>query len=441
MFELTADWETLNEGSPEEIACFAQVRITLNNVFLSEGHDPFVGRVRKASLLSAYHLAEWFAWNWWRLRWEPNGPGAGWRFAHAMPTIGEGYVWPNATIFPDGERVTIAARPSNPADEFAVRYINEYVGAVPAAEFEGGVERFILQVMGQLDAVGLRDTNLQRIWADLELERRDGELSRYRRLEAMLGHDPEEGPQELIRQLLADEARIGVEGARELAAEIAKGGRPLVAGELIDLAHQIGTPTDLRDAVRLHDRVATARGDTPAWQVGQRAARAVRQQIGNHNEPLSNRQLADLIAISPEVLASPAGRAPLSFSFRDDPARANIVLRSRWETGRRFDLARLVGDVVASGQSGPLIPATHSATYRQKLQRAFAAELLSPFEAVDEMMRGDYSDERQEEVAEHFTVSPLTIRTMLVSHRKLDWDEVANDADLEAGIAYLPAAE
>ena len=68
MFELTADWEALNEGSPEEVACFAQVRIALNGVLLSEGHDPFVGRVRKASLLSAYPLAEWLAWNWWRLR-------------------------------------------------------------------------------------------------------------------------------------------------------------------------------------------------------------------------------------------------------------------------------------------------------------------------------------------------------------------------------------
>lgn len=440
MFELTADWEALNEGSPEEVTCFAQVRIAMNGVLLSEGHDPFVGRVRKASLLSAYPLAEWLAWNWWRLRWEPNRRGHEWRFAHAMATIGEGYVWPNLTVFPDGERVTISARPSNPADEFAVRYINEYVGAISAAEFEGGICRFIEQVLGQLDAEGLRDTNLHRVWTDLELERRDDALSRYRRFEAMLGHDPDEGPENLIRRLLDDEARIGLDGASELAAEIGKVGLPLAAADLIDLAHRSGTQTDLRNAIRLNERVATARGDTPAWLVGQRAARAVRHQIGNDNEPLSNQQLAELIAVSPEVLV-PAVSAPLSFSFRDDPARANIVLRSRWETGRRFDLARLVGDVVASGHSGPLIPATHAATYRQKLQRSFAAELLSPFDAVEDMMQGDYSDEQQEEVAERFSVSPLTIRTMLVNHRKLEWDDVANDADFEAGMAYLPAAE
>ena len=440
MFELTADWEALSEGSPEEIASFAQVRIAMNGVLLSEGHDPFIGRVREASLLSAYPLAEWLAWNWWRLRWEPSDRADGWRFAHSMGTIGDGYVWPNLTIFPDGERVTIVARPSNPVDSFSVRYISEYVGAISAAEFEGGVSRFVEQVLGQLDAEGLCDTNLHRIWADLEVERRDSELARYRQLEAMLGHDADEGPEGLIRGLLDDEAYIGVEGARELAAEIAKGGSVLAAAQLIDLAHQSGTSTDLRNAIRLNDRVATSRGDTPAWLVGQRAARAVRRQIGNDNEPLSNRHLAELIAVSPEVL-TPTVRAPLSFSFRDDPTRANIVLRSRWETGRRFDLARLLGDVVASGHSEPLIPATHAATYRQKLQRSFAAELLSPFDAVEDMMRGDYSDEQQEEVAERFLVSPLTIRTMLVNHRKLDWNDIANDADFEAGLEYLPAAE
>lgn len=441
MFELTADWETLDEGTPEEIACFAQIRMALNGVLLSEGHDPFVGRVRKASLLSAYHLAEWLAWNWWRLRWEPSGRDTGWRFAHAMATIGEGYVWPNLTIFPDGERVTVSARPSNSADEFAVRYINEFVGAMSAAEFEGGVERFISQVRGQLDAEGLRGTNLERVWADLEQERRDPVLRHYRRLEAMLGHDPDEGPEDVIRQLLADETQIGSEGARELAAEIGKSGRSLFAADLIDMARRTGAPTDLRNAIRLPGYIATARGDTPAWLVGQRAARAVRNEIGNDNEPLSNRQLAEMIAVSPEVLAPPAGRAPLSFSMRQDPTRANIVLRSLWETGRRFDLARLVGDVVASGQSGPLVPATRAATYRQKLQRAFAAELLSPFEAVEEHLKGDYSDEQQEEVAEYFSVSPLTIRTLLVNHRRLDWDETANDAEVEVGMAYLSAAE
>ena len=36
---------------------------------MTEAEDAFVKRVRKEVYLSAYRLAEWLAWNWWRLRW------------------------------------------------------------------------------------------------------------------------------------------------------------------------------------------------------------------------------------------------------------------------------------------------------------------------------------------------------------------------------------
>ena len=70
-----------------------------------------------------------------------------------------------------------------------------------------------------------------------------------------------------------------------------------------------------------------------------------------------------------------------------------------------------------------LFPATRAYSYRQKMQRAFAAELLSPFASVAEMLRGDYSEESQNAVAEHFTVSPMTIRTQLVNHRCIDRED------------------
>ena len=95
---ITADWERLNEGSPEERACFAALGILCNNQWLTEGRDGFVNRIRTGPLVSAYHMAEWLAWNWWRLRWEPQSNAPDWVFAHRMATIGEGYVWPNITM-------------------------------------------------------------------------------------------------------------------------------------------------------------------------------------------------------------------------------------------------------------------------------------------------------------------------------------------------------
>ena len=98
---------------------------------------------------------------------------------------------------------------------------------------------------------------------------------------------------------------------------------------------------------------------------------------------------------------------------------ASVVLRSRWDTGRRFDIARLIGDRLISA-SGALHPATRTFTYRQKAQRSFAAELLSPFEAVEEMLAGDYSLERQQDAAEHFHVSTMTINAMLKNRGRIE---------------------
>ena len=123
----------------------------------------------------------------------------------------------------------------------------------------------------------------------------------------------------------------------------------------------------------------------------------------------------------------------ISFALDENDSRTRMSLRSRWETGRRFDLARLIGDRLLCnqlhGSAEPLFPATRAPSYRQKMQRAFAAELLSPFAIVDDMLGGDYSDEKQNEVAKYFDVSPMTIQTQLVNHRRIGLDDAPDIVD------------
>ncbi len=49
------------------------------------------------------------------------------------------------------------------------------------------------------------------------------------------------------------------------------------------------------------------------------------------------------------------------------------------------------------------------------------------------MLHGDYSDEKQEEAAEHFNVSPFTVRTLLVNHRLIERDGL--NGQIEGGAA------
>jgi hypothetical protein len=57
---------------------------------------------------------------------------------------------------------------------------------------------------------------------------------------------------------------------------------------------------------------------------------------------------------------------------------------------------------------------------------------LGPFDVVDGMLAGDYSTEHQQDVAEHFDVSPITIRTLLVNHGRIERAEFAEEPEAAA---------
>jgi hypothetical protein len=431
--ELTirADWERLDAGSPEERACFAALNIAFDDVQLAEGSDAYVNRIRSGPMLSAYHLAQWVAWNWWRLRWEPRSNASDWAFAHHLTTIGEGYVWPYITVSSDGELVRLVAKPTRERAGTPFRYINDFAGIVKARQFESAVDEFVEQVCGQLRAESIPSTNLDHIWAEVREERRDPEIARHRKLEALLGRDPDETDEATIGGLVADSAALGELGVNEIAAEHAHGGELLTAEAVRSIAERNGFDASPRDVIRLMPGAALPRADeVPAWRLGAEAAVALREQQGLGAAPISDSRLADFAAVQRGVLTSREPGPSMSFALDQGPATGRVVLRSRWGTGRRFELARLLGDRIVRPANGRFFPATRAYTYRQKMQRSFAAEFLSPFAAVDEQLGGDYSLENQQDVAEHFSVSELTIRTLLLNHRRIEREDFDGDVGL-----------
>lgn len=100
-----------------------------------------------------------------------------------------------------------------------------------------------------------------------------------------------------------------------------------------------------------------------------------------------------------------------------------MLLRSRWQAGR-LEVARLLGDVLLQAEPEPLHLATVQNTYRQKLHRAFAAELLCPIEALSELLAGDFSDYTIQGAADPFGVSPMTVTVQLPNNRVMQSDEL-----------------
>lgn len=416
---------------PEEVAALGLLEIRAGDRLLTAGTDVSGDTpvYRPGPYVSGYHLAEWLVWNWWRLRWEPRPAGrhygnCAWNFAHGMATAGHGYVWPNITISADGFWAALECERSHESDPTLFRYWESGAVAVPAIDLESAIDEFVLFVVNRTDAAGLSDTNLHRLWKDLQYERKDAEMARFRRFEALLGCDPDALDAEELESRLADAKALGASALDEIATGAAAGvagldGMPS-ARQIMEITERAGFDISPDDGVRVEVPELRQWGVLAAWRVGVSAAAAIRRQERLGNAPLADDVLADLAGTTAGVITGDQQSDGFSWVFRPDGRLAQVALRSKWDTGRRFDLARLLGDrVFADRQPGgpdPLSPATRSYSYRQKAQRAFAAELLSPWTAVEEMLGNDYSEENREQVAEYYSVSPMTISSLALSN-------------------------
>lgn len=436
--------ERLDEGTPEERAAFGMLTVRLNGLALTEGFDSWINGYRPGPLVSGYHAAEWLAWNWWRLRWEPQSRSAGWWRAHTMTSIGEGYVWPNITIFSDGVRTALISDPSSQPDAKPFRYVGSHPCVIPSSRFEAAVDGFIPQILGRLRDAKITHSNLDKVWKEVLAERADPGVALRRRFEALLGADPDEGNAQAIERLVADAASFSNESMLEIAADHQHGREILNSDTLRQMTRGAGFDVS-RDGPRMtFDAMPREQANTPAWLLGARAAQAFRHQLGLGTEPLSDVRLAELAGVSQDALADTSRRGASSFVLDDGANGCRLVLRSKWHTGRRFNLARLLGDRLMNPAGAKLFPATGSRTFRQKAQRSFAGEFLAPFEEINARLDGDYSEENREDVADSFAVSELTVRTLLVNHGRLERQDLEDDFELagdprEAGFSAAAA--
>lgn len=415
-FSIEIDWERLDAGSEEVRATFGAIGLRVDGVWLSEAHDQFVNRVRQKVHLSGYLLAHWLSWNWWRLLWEPRRSTLSWKMAHRLSNIGGGYVWPNIDCITDGARILLQATPTRSTASEPLRYVAEVDAVIEKSEFECGAEQFVERILEQLRAEGIAETQLSSDWAQLQDERRDRNSSWYRRLEASMGYDPDEADEGRIEALIAEASELGRNGIAELAAGVQPNETIPGARELREIADGSGHDVDLGAIPELAlaelERSGSGR---PAWFVATAVARELRRRAGLGAGRVTDESLAELAGVSADVLQPKAVAAPFSYALNGEGRRSRVVLQTPIATNRRFALARMIGDRILARLDEPLIPIMRSYSFRQKRQRAFAAELLCPVEQVVEELDAERSDESQERVAAEYKVSPMLVRTQLVN--------------------------
>ncbi len=423
------DWmEPFERGTPEGVT-FSDLKVLIGGCVVTEVEDRLAQTLRESVLVSAYPLARFLAENWWRLRWEPVPARAipAWRLRHSLSAVGDGYSWPNLSFASDGEAIHVQLRPSGDSPTSPIRYVSELDDWISVVEFERSVDVFMEAVAGRLDAMGCSKNELADLLDALRAERSDAQLTRWRRLEAIAGYDADEAPESLIQSLLAEGESMGWDSLQELTAA----SREQVLRDLKSLRDALsseGCRFRIADLERLREAVLSETGDSKfaPWMRASTAARITRQVLGLNGETVSNQRLSELFDM-PKSQFEPGVPTNSPFTASSHPvdtSESRMVITKSFASGRRFAVCRLLGDrLFSNGQGAVISAATDASTARQKFQRAFAQELLCPFDALREMVDEDApSEDDIETAAEHFQVSPLLVRTTLVNRHLLPRD-------------------
>lgn len=394
-------WGSSNGGKDLSQAARGAIGIRVGEEWLTRLEDLWGNTVRNRLHASAHILATWLAGNWWRLRWEPETPGSlkdvDWRLSHSMASAGGGFCWPSILFASDGESLAVVSRATRGPVMGPVRYLNEINTRITAKEFERSIDAFMSLVLSRLYAEGFVGTELAELWAEVLRERGDAQLAQWRRLEAICGYDPAEAPATLIELLREDKARLGHPALEEVAAQ----GRHATAEVLqpiLKLAEARTTPGAGGFRGRMPRLTWRKKRDPKArpWQQAAQFARRAREEWGLGKQPVTNKQLAELMGTQPKVFTE---RTKGSVSMpivlrRGNEGGFDLYFDRSPTTSRRFAASRLLGaHLHHPHDEGRLIPATNAKTSRQQFQRAFAQEFLCPYEALMEKIQTDHPTE------------------------------------------------
>jgi hypothetical protein len=352
---------------------------------------------------------------------------------HEMSSIGSGLAWPSLSISSTGESITFSTAVTRATrSRFSpIRYLESLSDEIVSAEvFEKAVDDFVDSVIKRLVSRRIKGTELYELRQIVASERSNEKKARLRKLEALLGYDADEAPTGDIKILQDRSSRIGARAVEEIAP-VASPQRPkprTIPGLFAALDVGASTGADVgavpgADAMRAKYFASVRSGDRP-WSRGVTAAVLVRRDWALQAQPLPTAAFADRLGVRDDLFA----RAPsiressvgLAVRTRNDGLR--IAFRNDVPKGRRFELARMIGDHVFVATEDSWRPITAMRTERQQFQRAFAAELLCPSAALTERFgdRGPEAESEVEVVAEEFEVDTDVIFRQIENRRRIE---------------------
>jgi len=414
-------WVSSDLLDPAERETLASFTITAGERLapVTEVNDLLAHTVREYIHVPAYLVARWLVVHWWRLRWEPRPevPTWGWLQSHSLSAISSDYAWPSVTFASDGHFIHLLGRAEPISDVAAVRYLRSVDVRIPVHAFEKAIDAFLDVVEMRLASRVPAERELAELRAELREERCDAALSRQCRLQALAGFDPGAADAAWLHaaQELATEAGP-VAGDEVIAAS------PRLSGQLDGARRAIDAMRTSRCFVQLPPRfdMSLPQGAEFPWQRGQRLAAALRRKLGWTSGPIGTRDLESVLDIKLPVPATYRERVLIGAYTDHAVGSTSVLVASPRLANQRFFFSRLIAAALVMGPADRVLPVSDVGTSLQKLERAFAQELLCPWAELDAFTTEKGTDEEGVlEAAEYFGVSEYVILTALVNNGKV----------------------
>ena len=408
------DWVDV-APSPDELArhTMAALSIEADGVTVTSVLDRPSRSLRGHVVVPLFTVAEWLVAHWWHLFHEIESAGEqkpGFESRHDLAFAGDGFILPSLTMTPAQERVRLRWRRYRPAHA-RIEFVDEGEASVEREELESQFRDLIEAVLDRLRSNGMAAEALDDEWA--AINSLDADEREFSRAAALLGVDPFDVSDPLADEIVtfwesADPAIRDDALAAASEDSLAQVGRWLFRS-LEDLGETAsgGGWAELRRALPR----SSAAGVAESWKRGYDLARSVRRQLGAHGDRFDFTS-DDSLALRPHERQTPSARIQ-GLVAADAPA---CVLAPRGESGKRFLMARALGDYLGRTEPGPALLSV-LATDRQARSRAFAAELLAPSESLRRRLRsGPAEPDRVDELALEYGVSTEVIRRQIENH-------------------------
>jgi hypothetical protein len=421
-FRLNYEWESADGvATPELAVTWARLEAWAGGDCITLVEDQASHSARRSIYCSLYPLAEWAAYNWWLLVSHVRLAGAVTRPAdvvrhrrilrnHHLRAAGDGFLWPNAAIIPEGGSTRIVwARDRDVHPSAPIRFISDGAFSCTPHSVETALRRLIENVLGRLDEAGITDSALEREWRAVNEAEGDPEEAAFCVAAARLGLDPYSLDAATAKTIATIGSKLDshllIDFLDAVDPEAMNDGVMWISRTAAVLRKTAGKSSPMMDQLRTAI-VSSPNGGRP-WERGWEQARRAREAIGLDSD--QTLEVDDFVTVVVEPHDDP-GLIALG-GITDSEGHALVSRQHMNDTARRFATARALWHF-AAGENGRFL-LTDAHTDRQKIERAFAAELLAPALGVQHFISdnaGVIGYELLEGAADHFGVSPFVIR-------------------------------